>query len=61
MYEKGLIGLVNMRTKKPFANFSVGLPMFAKGKVSLVPERSKGAAAVSSIYKKVAAIERSKK
>lgn len=60
LYEVGLVGMVNLRTARPFANVNVGLPMLAKGKVNLLPGRSKGAAAVNRIFDKVAKAEQSK-
>jgi len=48
---------MNLRTGRPLANVNLGLPMLARGKVALVPERAKGAAAVKSIFDKVAKLE----
>lgn len=59
LYEPGLVGLMNLRTGRPFANMNVALPMLAKRKVGLVPSRARGTAAVNRIFDKAAKAERS--
>ena len=43
VYEVGVVGGLNLVTLKPFANvFDVGLPMFRKGKLNVIPARAGG-------------------
>jgi heterodisulfide reductase subunit C len=43
LYEVGLVAGVNLGTLNPFANvLGVGLPMFLKGKLHLIPGRARG-------------------
>ncbi len=43
LYEVGLVAGINMVTFKPFDNvMDVGLPLFAKGKLNLLPPRAGG-------------------
>ena len=44
LYEVGLVVGLNLATLKPFANvMDIGLPMFIKGKLNLLPTRAGGA------------------
>lgn len=43
LYEVGLVAGLNLGTRRPFAHvFDVGLPLFAKGKLNLLPARAGG-------------------
>lgn len=44
LYEVGLVAGLNLGTLRPFANvLDVGLPLFVKGKLNLLPARAGGA------------------
>jgi heterodisulfide reductase subunit C2 len=44
VYEVGLVAALNLGTRHPFANVrDVGLPMFRKGKLEILPQRAGGA------------------
>jgi len=54
MYEAGLIGLFNVRSRKLFANLDLGLPMVTHGKIDPWPRRYRGQDEVERIFRRVA-------
>jgi heterodisulfide reductase subunit C2 len=57
LYELGVGGLFNSLSGKPLTNADLLPRMLMKGKLDLLPPRSKGAAEVRAIFQRVAAIE----
>ncbi|BAF59594.1 MAG: heterodisulfide reductase subunit C [Pelotomaculum sp.] len=50
MFEVGTILQYNLKSKKPFNNADLGLPMFQKGKLKLGPSKVKNANEVARIF-----------
>jgi heterodisulfide reductase subunit C len=50
-YELGMIGLLKLRTRKFFDDLALGLKLFAKGKLNLLPDYVKGNAEVRKLIK----------
>jgi heterodisulfide reductase subunit C len=50
-YELGLIGLLKLRTRKFFDDLALGMKLFAKGRLNLLPEYVKGNAEVRRLIK----------
>ena len=57
VYELGVGGLYNLLGARPLTNADLLPRLLAKGKLGLLPARSRGARAVRAIYERVAAIE----
>jgi heterodisulfide reductase subunit C len=45
-YEPGMLGLLKLRTRNLFQDLTLGMKLFAKGKLNLIPEYVKGNAEV---------------
>jgi heterodisulfide reductase subunit C len=58
VYELGLGALYNLLGRHPFANLELIPGFVAKGKLPLLPPRTKGASQVRDIFAKVRAVER---
>jgi heterodisulfide reductase subunit C len=54
MYEAGLIGLYNLRSRHLLAGADLALPMLSHGKVPLLPRRYPGQDEVNRIFERVA-------
>ena len=52
VHELFLIGLYKMKTKTYFNDMELGMKMFKKGKIHLMPHRSKNAGQVKQVFKK---------
>jgi heterodisulfide reductase subunit C2 len=49
VYEVGVVAGMNIGTVQPMANMDLGLPMFARGKLSIVPARA-GAESIRRLF-----------
>jgi heterodisulfide reductase subunit C len=52
VHELFLIGMYKMKTKSYFTDMELGMKMFKKGKIHLLPHRSKNIGAVKEVFKK---------
>ncbi|TET19960.1 MAG: 4Fe-4S dicluster domain-containing protein [Candidatus Cloacimonadota bacterium] len=59
-YEAGLVGAFNTNSWLFFSKIKLGLPMFLKGKLKLLPQAMKNADEVKRIFERVEEIERVK-
>lgn len=53
-YEAGILLLHNLKTLQPFKDAELGLPMFKRGKVSILPERIRNRDQMKKIFENVA-------
>lgn len=51
VHELSLIGLYKLKTKTYFEDMDLGMQMFKKGKIHLLPHRSSGMAQVKDIFR----------
>jgi heterodisulfide reductase subunit C len=52
-YEAGLLLQHNLKTRQPFKDAELGLPMMKRGKVSILPESIKGKEQVKKIFERI--------
>jgi len=57
LYELGLIGFYNLMSGQLFASMDLALPMFARGKVGILPETIKGRREMAEIFRRTAKMQ----